>query len=1261
MSDPDSSSLINDLASLEKRADSLMPRDRRDFRSRLSSARRRIEQNQPTDRIIHQLAKLADDSSKIFAERQKPIGAIDYDDALPVAQKRDEIARAIEANQVVVVCGDTGSGKTTQLPKICLELGRGIAGTIGHTQPRRIAARSVAQRIAEELNSSTGDLVGFKVRFTDQTRPHTRVKLMTDGILLAETQHDRMLEEYDTLIIDEAHERSLNIDFLLGYLKHVLPKRRDLKLIITSATIDPMRLSRHFDNAPVVMVEGRTYPVEVRYRPLPDQIEDYAGQMRDSILAAVDECASENLGDILIFLPGEREIREVSESLSGTHKNRFEIVPLFARLGVTEQMKVFARHHKPRIVLATNVAETSLTVPGIRYVIDPGLARMSRYSPRAKIQRLPIEPISRASSDQRKGRCGRIGPGICIRLFSHEDFENRNPFTEPEIQRTNLSSVILQMKALRLGAIEDFPFVDPPDYRFIKDGYQSLYELGALDEQNNLTEIGRIMSRLPIDPKVSRMILAAQDHDCLSEVLVIASALSVQDPRDRPIEKQQAADAAHARFRTGSSDFLFYLALWNAYLTEEKQLSNSRLRKWCQLNFLSNQRMREWQDVHNQLVELVNDLNWKINKDPASTDAIHRALLTGLLSNVGHRGDEGMYNAPRNKTFWLFPGSSLFQRKPAWVMAAEVVETTKVYARVAAEIQPEWIEQAAGKLIQRTYFEPHWQRKSGRVMAYEKVLFFGLPLFNKRAASYETIDPKTSRELFIHHALVEGDMDYDVAFFKHNQQLLRDVELLEARTRRRDILADVRTRFAFYDVRVPAHVTGLRTFEKWRREAESQHKRLLWMEIADLMLRDSATLGVEQFPNHVDTNVGQFPLSYHFEPGHPADGVTATLPLAALASVDARRFDWLVPGLLEEKITELIRTLPKTIRVNVVPAPDFAHRAAKLLTFGEGDLLTHVADVLGRLTGQVIRIEDFDRREINPYLLMNLAIVDEQNRPVATGRDAEELRTKLRDKLRALLADKIDPKWHRDHLKSWDVGDLPERIELKKFGTTLLAFPGLIDEGKAAGLRLFDSAESARLATRGGVRRLFVIEYAKELAWHVKQLPSFQKMCLHFAPLGTADLLRHNLIEALAHRLITPDAAMVRTRMEYELQLRSAWNRLTNESTKLASIASKSLDEFHRASLALNDRVPDILRASVDDMREQLARLIPSDFLLVHPKDWIENLPRYLKAINIRLEKLKNAGVKRDCDCLLEVAPRWHRYIDLRKSMRKDEIEPADL
>ena len=1141
-------------------------------RHRLRRALRSLRPTRDFEKADARLQQLTEQVERSAAEAERrrarlPVPSFDLD--LPVVHRRAEIAEAIRENQVVVVCGETGSGKTTQLPKICLDLGHGVTGLIGHTQPRRIAARSVANRLRDELNDRAA--VGFKVRFTDETSPDSFVKLMTDGILLAETQSDRFLERYDTIIIDEAHERSLNIDFLLGYLKRLLPRRPDLKLIITSATIDPDRFSKHFDGAPVVMVTGRTFPVEVRYRPLMSEDEDaQTFEMTDALLAAVDELGRATTGDTLVFLTGERDIRETADALRKHTNDRLDVLPLYARLSAEEQMRVFKPTGRRRVVLATNVAETSLTVPGITGVIDTGLARISRYSTRNRLQRLPIEPVSQASADQRKGRCGRVSEGVCIRLYSEEDFEKRPRYTDPEILRTNLASVILQMKAFKLGDVEDFPFLDPPDYRQVRDGYQTLFEINAIDANNDLTDAGRILARLPIDPRLGRMLMAAKDENCLEELLALAAALSIQDPRERPMDKRHEADEAHAQFRESGSDFLALLNLWRFWRDTLRQLSQSQARKRCKQLYLSYTRMREWADIHRQLIEYVATFDWRLNREPATYDAVHRALLTGLLANVGRKIDQVEYQGVRGRRFYIFPGSGLFQKKPNWLMAGELVETTKVYARTCASIQPEWIERVAADLVKRTHTDPHWQRKTARVMAYERVTLYGLPVVNKRSVPLAPIDPKQSRSIFIRSALVEMEYDTGAPFFRHNAQLIREVELLEAKGRRRDIMVDADTRFAWYDARIPAQVVGGQSFDKWRKQAEHDNRRLLFMEPEDLMARVGGELGGEQFPDKLIVEIpwhgrparvpaqpeklertggapvpqnhprSAFDLSYRFDPGHAFDGVTVTLPLAALNQLPADRLDWLVPGLIQEKALDLIRTMPKALRVNFVPAPDFARRAVHRMPFGQGNLLDALAAALGKLSGLSVRAEDFSPDGLPDYLRMNVRVIDEHGKQVAVGRDLKQLRQQLRGSARDAFAITPPPPWDRDGITAWDFGDLPERVELRQHGTTLQGFPSLVDRGGAVSLRLLETPDLARDATRRGVRRLFLIDYTKELRHLIDTLPAIKPMGLHYAPLGPGERLKDQIREAVADRLVADIPKRVRTKEEFTIRLETA-------------------------------------------------------------------------------------------------------------------------
>ena len=934
-------------------------------------------------------------STAARAARAASVPKVNYPEELPISANRDEIRRAIEQHPVVILCGETGSGKTTQLPKICLEAGRGVAGVIGHTQPRRIAARAVGARIAEELGVQLGQLVGYKLRFQDRSRPEGLIKLMTDGILLAETQGDRFLDAYDTIIVDEAHERSLNIDFLLGYLKWLLPKRPDLKVIITSATIDPERFSRHFGDAPIINVSGRSYPVEVRYRAVElDEDDETAVDEQAAILAAVDELWREQAGDILVFLSGEREIRETAESLRKHHPQGCEVLPLYSRLSQEEQQRVFKPAGRRRIVLATNVAETSLTVPGIRAVIDTGVARISRYSHRSRLQRLPIEKISQASANQRSGRCGRVAPGIAIRLYSEEDFLARAAFTEPEIQRTNLAAVILQMHALKLGDIEAFPFVEPPDGRYVRDGQRTLRELGALSEEGQLTDTGRQLAKLPLDPRLGRMLLAAASEHCLEEVAIIASALSVPDPRDRPADKQTQADQKHAPLRDEQSDFLSLLKLWREYEKQRGQLTRAKLRGWCKENFLSYLRLTEWHDVHGQVMEVVKgELAMKLNAKPGEYASIHRALLAGLLSQIANRREQAEYLGANGTKIFIHPGSGQFKARPAWIVSAEQVETTKVYARTVARVEPAWIEQAGAHLVKRQHYEPHWERRASRAAIYERTTLFGLLLTSGHRVPYEQIDPKAARELFIRHALVLMEYDSRAPFLAHNLKLLKDMEYLQQKGRRVDLLGDESQLYEFFDARVPEGISTGAAFERWRREAEAKDPKVLWLTESDVAPGE-AELDAELFPDHLAAGPLVMQLRYRFEPGHEDDGVSALIPLHVLNQLPEEAFEWLVPGLLDEKIEALVRSLPKNLRVHFVPVPDAVARALPLLERGIGSLHAQLGDALFRTAGVPVPRDAFREDLLPPHLRMNFVLLDDADKVIARSRSLAALREK---------------------------------------------------------------------------------------------------------------------------------------------------------------------------------------------------------------------------------------------------------------------------
>ena len=1267
--------MLSSITQLERDIRHALGAERYRLRRRLNSIKEAQKTGKPFDRNLSRLAQEVEESVRRRKDRAGGVPQLQYDSELPITAKKDEIAQAIREHQVVVICGETGSGKSTQIPKICLEIGRGIDGMIGHTQPRRIAARAVSARIAEELRVPLGQEVGFKIRFTDVTRPSTYIKLMTDGILLAESQNDRFLNQYDTIIIDEAHERSLNIDFLLGYIKRLLPKRRDLRLIITSATIDAERFSEHFASstgpAPVIEVSGRAYPVETRYRPMISQDPDDAEEPDPiaCLKAAVDELAQEKpAGDLLIFLPTERDIREAAQTLRG-HKipgdapgRMTEILPLYGRLSTNEQNRVFQPAKWRRIVLATNVAESSLTVPGIRYVIDTGTARISRYSARSQVQRLPIEPISQASADQRKGRCGRIGPGVCIRLYSEEDFLSRDRFTPPEIQRTNLAAVILQTISLNLGNLEEFPFLDPPKSSVIRDGYKTLFELGALDEKERLTDIGRQLSRLPADPRIGRMILAGQAENCLHEVLIIASALELQDPRERPVEKQQAADAAHEKFRHEDSDFLSYLKLWDFYHKLRSDVSRSRLRKACQQHFLSYNRLREWADIYQQLLRLVEEAGFKLQKRKDDSDAIHRALLTGLLSNIAYRAETYEYTGAGGTKFHLWPGSGIFEKKPKWVFAAELVETSRRYLRTAAKLNPNWIEPLAGHLINKSYSEPHWDREAGSVMAFEKVTLFGLTIVPRRRVRYGPIDPVKSRELFIQEGLVEGEMETRLEFFEHNQKLIEEVAELEAKSRRRDLLLGEEARYDFYDNRLPGEVWDVRTLEKWWKEAKRSEPRLLFMSKSDLLRAGSEDLAGDDFPNALIIDRMRLPLEYHLEPGSEQDGITLVVPKEGVNQLDPHRLGWLVPGLLEEKITALIKSLPKDLRRSFVPAPDTAKQVLKTLNFGQGDMTAEVAKALSRIAGEPVPASAFDAAKLPSHLRMNVKVVDQSGEKVAAGRDLGVLRGELGSEASASFAALDDRTWNRPDLTEWDFGDLPAQVRVERGGVILKGYPTLIDRGETVSLQLADTPEKAAALIRRGIRRLFMLKNKRPLKTQVDYLPGLNQVLLNAATLpGGSAGFRVQLAECLADRALFPEDKIPRKQAEFEKLLPLAKNRISVAVQEIAQLIKPMLEHYHAIRRALEEKSLPAHQYAVNDLREQLSYLVEEGFLANTPWPWLWQYPRYFQAMKIRLEKLTAGGLVRDRQSHALIKPLWERYLFRAEEHREREIYDPNL
>ncbi len=1209
---------------------------------------------------------------------RNPLPPITFPEELPVSARRDEIAEAIRDHQVIIVSGETGSGKTTQLPKICLMLGRGQTGLIGHTQPRRLAATSTARRIAQELGSPPGEHVGFKIRFNDAISAGASVKLMTDGILLAETQTDPLLKQYDTIIIDEAHERSLNIDFLLGYLKQLLPRRPDLKLIITSATIDADRFAKHFGTedkpAPIIEVSGRLYPVEVRYRPVePMQVSEgaasqapsFAQRQReqrdliDGVVEAVDELAREGQGDVLVFLPGEREIRETAEALRKRHPPHVEILPLYARLSAQEQERIFHSTNTRRIVLATNVAETSLTVPGIRFVVDTGIARVKRYSYRNKVEQLQIEPISQASANQRAGRCGRVAAGVCIRLYEEQDYTLRPKFTDPEILRSSLASVILRMKSLRLADVETFPFVEPPLGRAIADGYQLLQELGALDDSNALTPIGHQLAQLPLDPRVGRMILAGKDNVCLTEMLIIASALSVQDPRDRPMEAQDAADNAHKKFVDPRSEFLSYLKIWKWFEEAvEHKKSNRQLQENCRANFLSQLRLREWRDVHAQLLTIAKEHSWRLNESPATYEQIHLALLSGLLGNIGFKSeDDPHYLGARGIRFYIWPGSSLGKKAGRWVMAAELVDTARLYARCLAQIQPEWLERVGGHLLKKSYGEPRWEKRSAQVSAYERATLYGLVVYSQRRVDYARINPEHAREIFIRDALVGGDFDTRAPFFAHNQKLVKEIEKLEHKSRRVDVLVDDDLIMAFYDKILPLDVCNGIAFEKWHKEATFKNSKLLFLNKEDLMRHEAAGVTSELFPKQMEAAGIDMGLSYHFEPGSPRDGVTLTVPLYALNQVSSERGDWLVPGMLKEKVHLLLKSLPQKLRRHCVPLPNYAAGFCERIQagehYGEGDLIeTLITDLRDQLN-VMAKLGDFKLETLPAHHFMNFKVIDEHGRQLDMGRNLASLRAELggnaresfqriadRSTLQAAFGDAPQISHSResgnpvslnklntetatgdlDSITAWTFGELPELLEITKGKQTLIGFPALVDKTDHCELEVFDDPDMAERTHHAGLRRLFALQLKEQVRYLTKNIPGLQQMGMQYMALGTQEELRDQIIDAALELACMADP-LPKDADKFEARKDQARTRLGLLANQVAQLAAQILTEYHALPRKLQGFKAHT--QAVADIQSQVAALINKRFLLENDWSQLAHFPRYLKAINVRLDKLR--------------------------------------
>ncbi len=1211
-----------------------------------TTVRERASSGRPAGREKALLEALLERSRHAYGARLARLPEPRFPDDLPIAQRREDIAALIRDHPVTIVCGETGSGKTTQLPKICLGLKRGAAGLVGCTQPRRIAARSLATRLAHELPGLPKGFVGHKIRFQDRTVPETVVKVMTDGILLAETHSDRELRAYDTIIVDEAHERSLNIDFLLGYLKRLSKARPELKVIVTSATIDTQRFSDFFDGAPVIEVSGRTYPVEVRYRPEFFEAEDEDDEpvdMNEAIAKAVDEIARESrTGDILVFLPGEREIREAAETLRKHHPRGTEILPLFSRLSADEQDRVFERGPGRRIVLATNVAETSLTVPGIHYVIDTGLARVKRFSPRQKIDQLRIEPISQAAARQRAGRCGRVASGVAIRLYAEDNFEARPEFTTPEILRTSLAGVILRMAALELGEIAAFPFVEPPTPRQVEDGYRSLFELGAIDEKRALTAVGRELAKLPVDPRIGRMLLAAREFGCLAEMIILASALSIQDPRDRPSDKRQESDRAHEEFRDEASDFVQLINLWK-FFDEANRHKESTRKLWntCREHYLSFTRMREWRDLAGQLREMAADLRIRENPVDATYEQVHRALLTGLISNVGLKAQEGdHYNAPRGIPFAIWPGSGLKKNRPRWVMAGELQETSRVYARNVARVDPEWIERAASHLVTRSWAEPHWDRERGEVLAYESVALYGLVLAARRKVSYGRLDPVRAREVFIEGALVAGEFDTRQPFLARNRQLIREVEDLEHRARRQDVLVDERAIYAFYDSQVPAEVRDKPSFETWYAEASRANPALLCLTKADLMRHGAESVTEALFPKMLRIGEHQFPLAYRFEPGHPMDGVTMNVPLALLNQVDEAAIDWLVPGMVRDKVAWIMKSLPKRVRTALVPVPEHVTKFLERVTPGEKPIADEVLAYTSRVAGERLDSGIWTKSDMPGHLAMNLRVVDDAKRELAMGRNLADLRKQLGEAAQLTLA-QSKPGLERDGITAWDFGDLPAEVGFRRGNQSLTGYPALVDEGASVAIRLFDTPQKAATAHRAGVRRLLAFELKEQVKQLERGPPSFNALALKLQSVMTPDRLRSDIVAAVIDRAFIGEDEPPRTPKAFEEQKKRAKTRLPAVTEAVARHCAAIAEANQALSLALAQ--PAGLGKLPHDVKAQQSRLVYPGFLAGTPWERLEHVPRYLKGGVLRIQKYR-ASPDRDHRHAPVVAGLWNQY-----------------
>ncbi len=1215
------------------------------------------------------------------AIRNQPV-KLELPENLPITQKAEEIREAIKNNQVIIVCGETGSGKTTQLPKICMQLGRGQTKLIGHTQPRRIAATSIAKRIAEETGTKVGEVVGYQIRFKDEMEPGASIKLMTDGIMLTEIQSDPLLKKYDTIIIDEAHERSLNIDFLLGYLKEILPKRQDLKLIITSATIDSERFAKHFQSVnkkevPVINVSGRLYPVEIRYQPIQvdEEDEEEESDLFDAIADACEQLLRNGRGDILVFLPGEREIREAADVINGIKLPGIEVLPLFSRLTMEEQDRIFHLGASRRIILSTNIAETSVTVPGIRYVVDTGLARVKRYSYRNKVEQLQIEPISQAAAKQRSGRCGRVANGICIRLYDEADFKKRAEFTDPEILRSSLATVILRMKALHLTDVQDFPFVEPPLPKAITDGYDLLIELNAVtSRRGDLTAIGKELTRLPVDVKVARMLQAANQNQALSEMLIIASAISIQDPRDRPLESQNQADQAHQKFADEKSDFQSFLKMWN-YVQElnQNKESNRLMEKELRKNFLSPHRLREWRDVYRQLRELVLELGWRINTAEATYEQLHKSLLAGLLGNIGSKIEDADWRSPpyagaRGIKFWQWPGSYLTKKPGKWIVSAEIVETSRLYARTIANIDSEWLEKVGAHLIKKSWAEPHWEKTSGQVIAFESGTLYGLPVYGQRKVPFAERDPKGAREIFIRSALIERDFTSSASFWRHNTALIREIEEMEQKSRRLDVLVDDESIFNFYDRLLGEEVCSSATLDKWLAKAQKENPKVLYMTKEQLMLHDASGITIEYFPKKIEVAGVPMALDYNFDPGSPRDGVTITVPIFALNQIHKEQMEWLVPGMVKEKVQSLLKSLPQRYRRHFVPLPDWAKKFAYAHERPKGSIYSAIIEAAKDEFGFYLERSDFKLEQVPPHLFMNYKVVDEHGRQLGMSRSLDQLRSELSaqasENFQAVASQ--DTKVYenlQEEFTDWVIGDLPEIMEINRKGLSFIGHPAIVDKGQFCSLEVFDDPQKARELHLQGLRKLIRFRLKEQIKYLEKQLNSLQTSqiigaALFFTKQAFSDFdeLKNEVINAsidqiaLSEKLPTTEKEFIEICNETKGKL----NLLANEK---AHLISQTISEANVVNQKLNSFKQN--KELYSDISSQLENLFSKRFIENIPSNILKHFPRYLKAIQIRLDRYSKdpARDSKHADSIRQLAIPLQREIISRSGFKDEQLE----